>query len=56
VGKIAVSESFIYEIEPFTHQPLESEYLNYEELARKQSGIGFDSMALDSEGHISELY
>jgi hypothetical protein len=52
----AKSGSFIYGIEPFPHQPLQSEYLDCEESARKQSATGFDSMALDPEGHISERY
>jgi hypothetical protein len=31
LGKIATSGSFIYGIEPFPHQPLQSEYLDCEE-------------------------
>ena len=38
----------------FPHQPLQSEYLDCEESARKPSATGFDSMTLDPEGHISE--
>ena len=47
---------FIYGIEPFPHQPLQSEYLDCEESDRKQSATGFDSLALYPEGHISERY
>jgi hypothetical protein len=46
-AKIGTSRSFIYGIEPSLHQPLQPEYL---------SATGFDSMALDPEGHISERY
>ena len=56
IGKIATSGSFIYGIEPSPHQPLLSEYLDCEDSARKQSTIGFYSMALDPEGHMSERY
>ena len=38
------------------HQPLQPEYLYCEESAHKQSATGFDSMALDPEGRISEWY
>jgi hypothetical protein len=55
LGKIGTSGSFIYGIEPLPHQPLHPEYLDCEESAHKQSATGFDSMALDPEGRISEL-
>jgi transposase-like protein len=38
------------------HQPLQPEYLHSEELVHKRSTTGFDSMALDPEGRISERY
>ena len=50
MGKIGTSGSFIYGIEPWSHQPLQPEYLDYEESAHKQSATGFDNMALDPEG------
>jgi hypothetical protein len=53
-GKIGTSQSFIYGIESLPHQPLQPEYLYCEESAHKQSAPGFDSMALDPEGRISE--
>jgi hypothetical protein len=56
MGKIGTSGSFIYGIEPLLHQQLQPEYLDYEESAHKQSATGFDSMALDPEGRISERY
>jgi hypothetical protein len=55
-GKIGTPGSFIYGIEPLPHQPLQPEYLDSEELVHKQSTTGFDSMALDPEGRISERY
>jgi hypothetical protein len=55
-GKDRYIRSFIYIIEPFPHQPLQSEYLDCEEWAHKQSATDFDSMVLDQEGHISERY
>ena len=48
--------SFIYGIEPLSHQPLQPEYLDCEESVHKQSATGFDGMALDPEGRISERY
>jgi hypothetical protein len=56
MGKIVTSGSFIYGFEPFPHQPLQSEYLDCGESARKPSATGFESMTLDPEGHISEQY
>jgi hypothetical protein len=56
LGKIGTSGSFIYGIEPLPHQPLQPEYMDCEELAHKKSATGFDSMALDPKGRISERY
>jgi hypothetical protein len=36
-GEFGTSGSFIYEIEPLPHQPLQPEYLDCEESAHKQS-------------------
>ena len=55
-GQDRYTGSFIYGIEPLPHQPLQPEYLDSEELVHKQSTTGFDSMALDPEGRISEGY
>ena len=55
-GQDRYIRSFSYGIEPFPHQPLQSEYLDCEESRHKPFATGFDSMALDSEGHISERY
>lgn len=54
--KIGTSGSLIYGIEPLPHQPLQSEYLDCEESAHKQSATASNSMALDQEGRISERY
>jgi hypothetical protein len=43
-GEFGTSGSFIYEIEPLPHQPLQPEYLDCEESAHKQSATGFDSI------------
>jgi hypothetical protein len=56
MGNIGTSGSFIYGIEPWLHQPLQPEYLDYEESNHKQSATGIDNMALDPEGRISERY
>jgi hypothetical protein len=37
------------------HQPLQLEYLDCEDSAHKQSATGFDCMALDPEGRISDF-